>query len=140
VDAAPSLPDTAVELELPAEAASAGRARQFVDEAFGRWGLADVGDRLDTAVLLVSELVTNAVRHAGTVLRLRVLRPVPGRIRIEVIDHAPHGTLDSRLSGEAAEGGRGLYLVETLADAWGSAALGGAAGGKTIWFELDGVA
>jgi serine phosphatase RsbU (regulator of sigma subunit)/anti-sigma regulatory factor (Ser/Thr protein kinase) len=140
VDAAPSLPDSAVELELPAEAASAGRARQFVDEAFGRWGLADVGDRLDTAVLLVSELVTNAVRHAGTVLRLRVLRPVPGRIRIEVIDHAPHGSLDSRLSGEAAEGGRGLYLVETLADAWGSAALGGAAGGKTIWFELDGVA
>ncbi|MDX6208267.1 MAG: hypothetical protein QOE24_658 [Frankiales bacterium] len=140
VDAALELPGSALELELPAEAASALRARQFVHEVLGAWGIAGVGDRLDTAVLLVSELVTNAVRHAGTVLRLRVLRPVPGRVRIEVIDHAPHGSLDSRLSGEAAEGGRGLYLVETLADAWGSAALSGAAGGKTIWFELDGVA
>ncbi len=134
------LPGTAAELELPAEAASASRARHFVNTVFAEWGLAGVGDQLDTAVLLVSELVTNAVRHAGTALRLRVLRPVEGRVRIEVIDHAPHGALDSRLSGEGAEGGRGLYLVETLADAWGSAALGGAAGGKTIWFELDGVA
>ncbi|MDX6221014.1 MAG: hypothetical protein QOD91_68, partial [Frankiales bacterium] len=138
--ATPTLPASAVELELPAEAASAARARRFLDDVFLGWGMADVGDRHDTAVLLVSELVTNAVRHAGTALRLRVLRPAVGRIRIEVTDHAPHGTLDSRLSSEAAEGGRGLYLVETLAVAWGSAALGGAAGGKTVWIELDGVA
>ncbi len=128
---------TASEVELPALPASAARSRQFVTDVLGSWAMAEVrdGDLLETAVLLVSELVTNAVRHAGTALRLRVLQPVAGRLRIEVIDHAPHGTLDSRLSGEAAEGGRGLFLVETLADAWGSAAI---AGGKTIWFELDG--
>jgi GAF domain-containing protein/anti-sigma regulatory factor (Ser/Thr protein kinase) len=138
--AAPTPAGALVELDLPAEAVSAARARQFVEEVFLRWGMLDAGDRHDTAMLLVSELVTNAVRHAGTALRLRVLRPTPGRVRIEVIDHAPHGSLDSRLSSEAAEGGRGLYLVESLADAWGSVALSGAAGGKTIWFELDGVA
>ncbi|MFL6136475.1 MAG: GAF domain-containing protein [Frankiaceae bacterium] len=118
-------------VELPADTGSPAVARQAVAGALSRWG---VNALTDTAVLLVSELVTNAVRHAGTALRLAVLRPSPGRVRIEVTDHAPHAPLRPLAVETSAEGGRGLFLVQALAAGWGSEITGT---GKTVWFELD---
>src|SRR5687768_3904936 len=86
----------------------------------------------DEAVLLVSELVTNAVMHARTALTLR-LRAEAGQLRVEVDDH------DERLpvlseSNHESERGRGLHLLESVASRWGVTPR---AGGKTVWFEVD---
>lgn len=91
----------------------------------------------ETLVLLVSELVTNAVVHTGASAWLRVGRPAdaptPGTVRVEVLDRSarpPH----PRRAAEADTGGRGLELVDCLADRWGWQADGA---GKRIWCEVD---
>jgi serine phosphatase RsbU (regulator of sigma subunit)/anti-sigma regulatory factor (Ser/Thr protein kinase) len=92
-------------------------------------------DQVDAAMLLVSELVTNVLVHTDedAVLTARILG-MPGgrRLRIDVHDRnddMPH----RRTPGEMASGGRGLLLIESLADAWGVDPHGD---GKAIWFEL----
>lgn len=83
------------------------------------------------AVLLTSELVTNAVIHATTPFRLDVMVEVAG-VRVAVSDAA--GGLASPANPRGAEEhGRGLQLVDALASRWGSEAL---VGGKRVWFEL----
>jgi anti-sigma regulatory factor (Ser/Thr protein kinase) len=80
---------------------------------------------------LTSELVTNAIIHAGTRVAV-TLRVVGDSIRIAVVDEStdrPH----PRSSPDHLGGGRGLMLVETLADSWGVSAEGD---GKSVWFEL----
>lgn len=91
-------------------------------------------------ILLVSELVTNAVVHAECPAVLRVLLPrrpagVSGRgtVRVEVADGSRHGPLRRQANGEDVHG-RGLELVDGLADRWGWSAEGQ---GKRIWCELD---
>ena len=86
---------------------------------------------LEAVLLAVSELVTNAVEHAGTTVELRT-SVADGRVRIEVVDGSgdlPH----LRRPGPEALGGRGLLLVEEIADSWG---VDPSAGGKSVWFEL----
>lgn len=116
---------------LPASTASAGEARRFVDDVLAQW---DCQPILDDVQLLVSELVTNAVVHAGTEAQVAV-RLLPDALRIEVVDHgAP--TVPARPSmprSEDAESGRGLFLVDTIADAWGVEEI---EDGKCIWFEV----
>ena len=87
---------------------------------------------LDDALLLVSELVTNAVVHAGTELELRI-DIAPGQARIEVIDHGPG--LPVRLGNpeDTREYGRGIFLLDALAQEWGTRHF---AGGKSVWFVL----
>jgi serine phosphatase RsbU (regulator of sigma subunit)/anti-sigma regulatory factor (Ser/Thr protein kinase) len=94
-----------------------------------------IEDQVDAAMLLVSELVTNVLVHTDedAVLTARILG-MPGgrRLRIDVHDRnddMPH----RRTPGEMASGGRGLLLIESLADAWGVDPHGD---GKAIWFEL----
>lgn len=88
---------------------------------------------IETAELLTTELVTNVVVHVAGTVDL-VVRTIVRGVRVEVTDH------DRRLPkfGAAepdAVGGRGLVLVDALADAWGVDHMSG--NGKTIWFELE---
>ncbi|MBM9504465.1 ATP-binding SpoIIE family protein phosphatase [Actinacidiphila acididurans] len=112
---------------LEPQAQTAGRARRLVRQALRRW---DLEDQLDAAELLVSEIVTNAVRYAERPITLRLLRT--DVLRCEVGDDAP---LLPRMRHAAPEeeGGRGLYLVNRMAQRWGATRLGA---GKVVWFEL----
>jgi anti-sigma regulatory factor (Ser/Thr protein kinase) len=99
-------------------------ARQFVVERLA-------GARAsDTAALLVSELATNAVQHAGTSFTVTV--KVGRRVRVEVVDHSPAPPLPRHVPVEA-DHGRGLSIVAALASRWGTAPT---AEGKVVWFEL----
>jgi len=104
-----------------------GTARRRVTEL--------VGDhpRIDDLVLCVSEVVTNAVNHAGTLTHL-VLDSREDVVRVEVVDQSP-GSLPRRETPTASSpSGRGVGLVEALADRWG-VEVGGAE--KSVWFEFD---
>ena len=115
-------------LELAAEAQSAARARRFVDRELGTRCSADV---VEIARLLVTELVTNAVLHAGTPLLLR-LELSARRVRIEVQDASPSLPVACAVSPDASHG-RGLGLVDRLASEWG---VERQPGGKAVWLEL----
>ena len=115
---------------FPAERRSAGTARRFVARQLSEWGREDL---MDTAVLLVSELVTNAVLHAGGPVDL-TLRLSGSRLRVEVGDRDPRPPLRVRYS-EHSSTGRGLLLVDRAVDRWG---VERRPAGKTVWFELSG--
>jgi anti-sigma regulatory factor (Ser/Thr protein kinase) len=110
-----------------------GRSRAAVRAQAGRWGLAE--ETAETAVLLLSELVTNAVRHSrvrGRRIEVRcVLRD--GLLRVEVSD-AGTGAPVARTAGADDESGRGLALVAALAADWGVRPRRHGIG-KTVWFE-----
>lgn len=113
---------------LPPCAESVRAARHFTQDALRGLG---VPDAAEPATLLVSELATNAVVHAGTRLRLTVLCS-SGVIRIEVRDDDPAPVRE--LSPDPLQpGGRGIMLVDLLAANWG---VNSNEKGKTVWFEL----
>ncbi len=123
---------------LPAVAASVRAARLHVRERMTEWNLApEVGD---DAVLLVSELVTNAIAHAfgdHVVCRLCVTGQ---RLRIEVEDQARGDTVPAQRPPDLdRESGRGLALVDALAQDWGVTPTGGGSG-QIVWAELAPVA
>jgi DNA-binding NarL/FixJ family response regulator len=111
-----------------AELQSAGAARRFAAEVLESWGSADVEDAV---LLLVSELVTNAVIHAHSEVEV-VLRLHPDRIRVEVIDAAVE-YVHRRDAASDEQSGRGMALTEALASAWGIETL---VAGKSVWFEV----
>ncbi|MFI8363663.1 ATP-binding protein [Streptomyces sp. NPDC085612] len=117
---------------LVRDPASAGRARRLVRERLRGWGLAGDADTVDTAELLVSELVTNALRHSRGPVRLN-LRALDGRLMCVVEDTSDAGPV-RRTAGPAAEGGRGLELLDLLSESWGSSRT---AVGKATWFSLS---
>ncbi len=124
-------------LRLPAVGTSPAAARGAVAALLGAAGL---GELRDEALLLTSELVTNAVIHAGTELELEIVADADG-VRITVTDFgAPAPALvgaEIRAragSDEPAEGGRGLILVNQFASRWGTTH---DPSGRTIWFRLD---
>ena len=86
--------------------------------------------------LLVSELVTNSVRHAGLGEGSRISLHIESRpevVRVEVTDPGSGFVPDMRAITIAQESGWGLYLVDELADRWGVDAVGG----THVWFEID---
>jgi anti-sigma regulatory factor (Ser/Thr protein kinase) len=90
------------------------------------------GVDLDTLLLLVSEVATNALVHGSGDVRVRVLA-AGDRLRVEVDDGS--GSMPApREARDDAEGGRGLALVQALATRWGADPR---TGGKTVWFELS---
>ncbi|HVM20758.1 MAG TPA: response regulator [Egibacteraceae bacterium] len=121
--------DARAHIELPAELRSGSQARRFVMGCLDDWELESLAD---TALLLTTELVTNAVLHAGTNVGVTV-RCTHGRLRVEVGDTGP-GALIMRRSGADATTGRGLQLMEALAHRWGTSTLDS---GKLVWFELQ---
>jgi len=116
-------------VSLPAELASVSRARRFVRDELDAAG-ADGFE--EGAVLLVSELVTNAVLHARTAAEVTV-RATDERVWIGVRDESPVTPAPKRYGVDAATG-RGLQLVERIAARWG---VDTDSAGKTVWFELD---
>lgn len=116
-------------IDLEQDTLSPPTARRFVDATLRDWGCDPI---VDDALLVVSELVTNAVTHAASDARLE-LRLAPGVLRIEVTDNGsgapePQGIDVTRPSG------RGLLLVSAMAVAWG---IDPAPQGKVVWAELD---
>ena len=116
-------------LHLDGRLASSSRARRFVRDALT--GQVDDGV-VDDAVLVISELVTNATVHAGTasVLEVRVTRE---RVVLRVTDAHPALPVRRRTLPDAASTGRGLGLLDVLCASWGAEP---APEGKTVWGEL----
>ncbi|MEV7138605.1 MULTISPECIES: ATP-binding SpoIIE family protein phosphatase [Streptomyces] len=113
---------------LDPEDAAPGRARRLARKALSRWDLEELTDSVE---LLVSEVVTNAVRYASRPVTLRLLRT--DVLRCEVGDDVPQ-LPRLRQARATDEGGRGLYLVNKLARRWGATRL---STGKVVWFELN---
>ncbi|MFF8592507.1 ATP-binding protein [Streptomyces sp. NPDC015220] len=126
-----------MQLEVRPDPAEVGRARRWARSRLAGSGIAADGPLAETLVLLVSELVTNAVVHTGCPAVLRLSLPgvtaEAATVRLEVADASTRAPVP-RCAGDDATGGRGLALVDGLADRWGWCAEGA---GKRIWCELD---
>ncbi|HXH79578.1 PAS domain S-box protein [Nocardioides sp.] len=116
------------ELNLPAEPMTAGQARRAVRRALEVAGATHLRD---VAELVVSELVTNAVVHAGTMVSLRITAE-PAALRVEVEDGSVRLPI-RRTWTDTAGTGRGLRIVEEHADRWDAQLTNG---GKVVWFEI----
>ena len=119
--------DHVVSWTLPSELTSASRARSLIRRPLKRWGLADL---IPTAELLVSELVTNAVRYAQGKIGLRLV--LEGGLVCEVLDESA-ALPRLRHPDDSDERGRGLQVVSQIAQRWGARR---AASGKVVWCEL----
>lgn len=124
-----SAPLRTYDCPLGAEAASARTARLAVRRELGEWGATEL---VEDCTLIVTELVTNAVRHGDGSIHLRLGTNgqwVYGEV-YDGGDRLPH----VRSTDPDATGGRGLLIVDRLADEWGVAQMPG--GGKLVWFLL----
>ncbi|MFD8410285.1 SpoIIE family protein phosphatase [Streptomyces sp. NPDC059650] len=119
-------PDRIATWDLPADPARVGEVRAAATRTLAEWGLEELGF---AAELMLSELVTNAVRYGGEPIQVRLIRD--RALICEVADGsstAPH----LRRAASTDEGGRGLFLVAQLSQAWGTRYTGR---GKVIWAE-----
>jgi serine phosphatase RsbU (regulator of sigma subunit)/anti-sigma regulatory factor (Ser/Thr protein kinase) len=119
-------PDRVAEWQVPPDPAAVGEVRASVTRRLAEWGLDDMAF---TTELILSELVTNAIRYGGAPIRVRVLRD--RSLICEVFDSSntsPH----LRYAASTDEGGRGLFLVAQLSDRWGTRYT---PSGKVIWAE-----
>jgi anti-sigma regulatory factor (Ser/Thr protein kinase) len=117
-------------IDLPSIPPSIPVARHLVLELLRAWGAAH--DREDAA-LLVTELVTNVVDHVGGEANLTLeLRLADAWLRIAVVDGSAIRPVVQELSHERPRG-RGLQMVESIADRWGA---DDHEGGKRVWFDL----
>ncbi|WP_443041869.1 ATP-binding protein [Streptomyces sp. B21-106] len=114
--------------DVPADPAAVSEVRARATRQVADWGLTDLAM---TSELIVSELVTNAVRYATPPIRLRLLRDA--RLTCEVTD-ASSTAPRLKHARITDEGGRGLFLVAQLAHRWGTRYT---ADGKVIWAEQE---
>jgi len=119
-----------VTTRLPAHVASPGLARRFVTDAVQGGPCRELADDL---ALLTSEVVTNAVLHAGTDIEVCIVLTDEGVVRVEVADADPTGPTATNEQAVLATGGRGLTIVGALARSWGVRVV---PAGKSVWFEL----
>ncbi|MFF3850106.1 ATP-binding protein [Streptomyces sp. NPDC002328] len=142
----PAAVSNAASCALPARFEAVREARQFTRRTLGQW---DVGDHFDDVCLVVSELVTNALRHGlshedsprvpeprrpeqSPPVRLHLMRWT-GRLVCAVRDPSRESPLPREADDFSAESGRGLFLVDSFADGWGWHPLSGNLGGKVVW-------
>ncbi|MGW0628443.1 ATP-binding protein [Streptomyces sp. NPDC002758] len=144
----PAAVSNAASCALPARYEAVREARLFTRRTLDQW---DVGDRFDDICLVVSELVTNALRHAlpgdaGTTadqfpaVRLHLMRWTE-RLVCAVRDPSHETPVPRDSEDYSAESGRGLFLVDSFSDSWGWHPLAGTLGGKVVWalFRLESV-
>ncbi|WP_455355948.1 ATP-binding protein [Streptomyces sp. SYSU K217416] len=115
---------------------TAEKARRLARVALCAWNMDDAGD---SAALLLTELFANAVRHArGECVRVIIDRPDDDRVYVAVIDRAPRQLPELCKAGPDDINGRGLALVEELADRWGYDLMGSGRSlwGKRVWAEM----
>lgn len=143
-----------VQLEVGPDPAEVGRARRWARSRLAGSGIEVDEPLAETLILLISELVTNAVVHTGCPAVLRMRLPDapdvaeeaagaavaagaagagPGTVRVEVADTSTRPPRPRHAEGEETNG-RGLELVDGLADRWGWQTEGA---GKSIWCEVD---
>ncbi|WP_055525220.1 ATP-binding protein [Streptomyces graminilatus] len=140
----PSTVSDAASCALPARYEAVREARQFSRQTLSQW---DIGDRFDDICLVVSELATNALRHAlpspprhpsaqEPLVRLHLMRWTE-RLVCAVRDPSRESPVayDAEEFSEdfSAESGRGLFLVDSFSDSWGWHPLSGGLGGKVVW-------
>jgi anti-sigma regulatory factor (Ser/Thr protein kinase) len=116
-------------LDVPLGPHAPGTARRAVTAVLAGWGFHD-DCWLDSAAVVVSELVTNAVRHGGGCVELRV-ECHERRVTLSVADGS---SVVPRRRDPDDQGGRGLALIEAMAAGWG---VQDHQGGKRVWVELD---
>ncbi|MEU3951957.1 ATP-binding protein [Streptomyces achromogenes] len=116
---------------LASETSTVSVARRIVRDTCAEWGMDQ--DAAEIGALLISEIVTNAVRH-GHSRSVRVIaeRPHPDRLRVAVVDKSRRMP-ELRIVGPDVTGGRGLLLVDALSDRWGTDLL---PYGKRVWAEI----
>ncbi|MFD4024829.1 ATP-binding protein [Streptomyces sp. NPDC058576] len=121
---------------FPCVPSTAETGRRLVRGVLGMWRLDVLADR---AELIVTELIANAARHTPCPeVRLVVGRPTATRVRVGIVDEEPSRLPELSHAGEEDESGRGLFLVEAVADRWGCdlQSAGGRLRGKEVWAEL----
>ncbi|HVE98594.1 MAG TPA: ATP-binding protein [Mycobacteriales bacterium] len=119
------------QVALPAARTSPRDARQFLTATLHDWHVPE--GPVEAACLLATELVTNAVLHAGTPMEL-VLEADADHLRVEVVDGAEHMPVTRSYRSEPLGiTGRGLSLVRSIAKTWGVTPC---EPGKSVWFEL----
>src|SRR4051794_36146844 len=120
-----------VRAAYPADQAAVAQARRFVRETLIGWG---ADDAMDDAVLLTSELATNAVVHARTPFEV-ICRAAGDTVQVEVVDGDGSRVLPAPAPGDDPDrtSGRGLLMPVMLAAEWG---VSYSAASKTVWFRL----
>ena len=136
----PAAVSSAASCALPARYEAVREARQCTRGTLNKW---NVGDCFDDLCLVVSELVTNALRHAlpsdtprapeqDPPVRLHLARWT-GRLLCAVRDPSQDSPVARHSDDFSAESGRGLFLVDSFADSWGWHPLAGTLSGKVVW-------
>lgn len=118
--------DRTADWDVPADPAAVGAVREDATRRLAEWGLDDLAF---TTELILSELVTNAIRYATGPIHVRLLRE---RTLICEVADASNTSPHLRYAATTDEGGRGLFLVAQLAEHWGTRYT---PGGKIIWAE-----
>ena len=114
--------------QLDDSARSPAVARRFTSDVLREW---DLDDLVDIALLVVSEVVTNAVAHTVGVARIALVRD-PRFLRIEVSNSSEHSPRVRQVDDDATSG-RGMFIVDALAEEWG---IERQTNGKTLWIRL----
>lgn len=115
---------------------TAGKARRLARVAMCAWNMDEASEG---AALLLTELFANAVRHArGECVRVIINRPDDDRVCVAVVDREPRRLPELRAAGPDDTDGRGLALVEEMADRWGYDLMGSGRRpwGKRVWAEM----
>ncbi|MFF7737543.1 ATP-binding protein [Streptomyces sp. NPDC007984] len=136
----PAAVSDAASCALPARYEAVREARRFTQRTLDQW---DMGERFDDVCLVVSELVTNALRHGlpansactrgrEAAVRLHLMRWTE-RLVCAVRDPSHDSPVARETDDFSAESGRGLFLVDSFSDSWGWHPLAGALDGKVVW-------
>ena len=120
------------EAQMPNRVDSVPAARSFLAKLLDGWGIAD--QVIDEASLMATELMANAVEHGSGVVHLEIAVDDDGLLRVGVHDDAVELPVMNDVT-ESGLGGRGIWLVQSIARDWGSDS-SGEEPGKTVWFEL----